>query len=172
LYSDRAGFNVADRAAQLSWTELRYTGSMRHAIAIITAFLLTIVAANAQTEKKPRGPKTVTISGCVERDETTPDQFTVTDAQEGVKYRVTGKDFREYVGRRVELDGGLVVKGVKIRGGLQPNPNVAAQAGAIDPSRAAVQAATSGPSLPPSAEDVQEFRVKTLRAAAGACKPE
>jgi len=146
-----------------------YTHVMRLVLAITTALLIAPIAADAQTGKKP---KTLTISGCVERDQSTPDQFTVTDAQEGVKYRVTGKDLREYVGRRVELDGGIVVKGIKIRGGLQPNPNVAAQAGALDPSRAAVQAATSGSQLPPSTEDVQEFRVKTLRTAAGACKPE
>jgi hypothetical protein len=142
---------------------------MRLVIAVTSAILLASIAAGAQTAKKP---KTLTISGCVERDDSTPDQFTVTDSQEGVKYRVTGKDFREYVGRRVELDGGIVVKGVKIRGGLTPNPNVAAQAGALDPSRAAVQAATSGSSAPPTTPDVQEFRVKTLRTAAGACKPE
>jgi len=146
-----------------------YTHVMRLVLAITTALLIAPIAADAQTGKKP---KTLTISGCVERDQSTPDQFTVTDAQEGVKYRVTGKDLREYVGRRVELDGGIVVKGIKIRGGLQPNPNVAAQAGALDPSRAAVQAATSGSQLPPGTEDVQEFRVKTLRTAAGACKPE
>jgi hypothetical protein len=146
-----------------------YTHVMRLVLAITTALLIAPIAADAQTGKKP---KTLTISGCVERDQSTPDQFTVTDAQEGVKYRVTGKDLREYVGRRVELDGGIVVKGIKIRGGLQPSPNVAAQAGALDPSRGAVQAATSGSQLPPGAEDVQEFRVKTLRTAAGACKPE
>src|SRR5262249_39151119 len=113
-------------------------------------------------------PKTVTISGCVERDPKSPEQFTVTDKTEGIKYRVTGKDFREYLGRPVQLDGGIVLKGVRIVGGLQPNPNVAAQAGALDPSRAAVQAATSGSTTGPDT-DVQEFRVKNIKTLGGTC---
>src|SRR5262249_43960346 len=119
----------------------------------------------AQTSKPP---KTITLSGCVERDESQPEAFKLTDAKAKKTYRLTGADFREYVGRRVQIDGGIVVRGVKIVGGLQPNPNIAAQAGALDPSRAAVQAATSGTATGPAA-NVQEFRVKAIRSA-GSCE--
>jgi hypothetical protein len=66
------------------------------------------------------------------------------------------------------VDGGIVVKGLKISGGLLPNANIAGQAGAIDPSRAAVQAATndSGTGAP---VDIPEFKVKTIKPASGDC---
>jgi hypothetical protein len=134
---------------------------------------LTVVAVSsalvAQT-KKDAPPKTLTLTGCVERDEATPDHYTIVDRKDGTKYRVTGKDFREYLGRLVQLDGGIVLKGLAIKGGLQPNPNIAAQAGALDPSRAAVQAQTTPPPRSATGDDIQEFRVKTIKPAGGACK--
>jgi hypothetical protein len=69
-----------------------------------------------------------------------------------------------------EMDGGIVIKGLVIKGGLQPNPNIAAQAGALDPSRAAVQAQTTPAPAPPTPADVQEFKVKTIKPQGGACK--
>jgi hypothetical protein len=144
---------------------------MRTVLSFAAAALVAVSSlAEAQTAKKPSRPKTLTITGCVERDDSTPDQYTLIDRKEGIKYRVTGKDFREYVGRLVQLDGGIVVKGVVIRGGLQPNPNIAGQAGAIDPSRAAVQAQTTPAPSSSAAADVQEFRVKTIKPQGGACK--
>jgi hypothetical protein len=92
----------------------------------------------------------------------------MTDRVGGFKYHLTGKDFREYLGRPVQVDGGVVVKGLAISGGLRPTANVSAQAGAIDPSRAIVQAATEQ-STTGTEVDVQEFRVKTVRSASGAC---
>jgi hypothetical protein len=142
---------------------------MRSILPLAAAVLVAGATADAQT-KKPTPPKTITLTGCVERDDTTPDQFTVIDRNDGTKYRVTGKDFREYVGRLVEMDGGIVIKGLAIKGGLQPNPNIAAQAGALDPSRAAVLAQTTPPSTPPTSPDVQEFKVKTIKPQGGACK--
>lgn len=142
---------------------------MPFAIPLIAALLVTSSPAAGQTKKTPP-PKTLTLTGCVERDEASPDQYTLIDRKEGTKYRVTGQDFREYVGRLVQIDGGIVVKGIAIKGGLQPNPNIAAQAGAIDPSRAIVQAQTTPAAAPATADELQEFRVKAVRPAAGTCK--
>ena len=110
----------------------------------------------------------ISLSGCVQRDENAPQQFVITDPKEGT-YRLSGKDFREYLGRSVTLDGGVVVKGFVVRGGLTPNPNIAAQAGAIDPSRAAVLAATaeSGTGVDTG---LPEFRVKKIQAGSGSCQ--
>ena len=132
------------------------------------SLVVAVVCAATLGAQTAKTPKTITLSGCVERDEAKPEAFTLTDAKAKKTYRLTGADLREYVGRRVQIDGGLVVKGVKIAGGLQPNPNIAAQAGALDPSRAAVQAATSGPMRGPST-DVQEFKVTAIRSA-GSCE--
>ncbi|HEX7136336.1 MAG TPA: hypothetical protein VF219_00745 [Vicinamibacterales bacterium] len=134
---------------------------MRSVILIFVVALVT-PSLGAEQEKKPaKPPKTITLSGCVERDPHERDRFTITDTKDGNKYRVTGKDFREFLNRPVQLDGGIVVKGLKISGGLKPSANVAAQAGSIDPSRAMVQAATSE-STTGADVDVQEFRVKAI----------
>jgi len=138
------------------------------AIPLIAALMFGSAPAEGQ-KKKPATPKVVSLTGCVERDEAAPDQYTVTDKTEGVKYRVTGKDFREYLGRSVQVDGGVVVKGIVIKGGLQPTANIAAQAGSIDPSRAAVEAQTSGATTGTNT-NLQEFRVKTIRTTSGSCK--
>ena len=124
-------------------------------------------AAAQSTDPKKKPAKVVSLTGCVQADEALPEQFVIDDATQG-KYRLSGKDVREYLGRRVVIDGGVVVKGVAIKGGLTPNANIAAQAGAMDPSRAAVQAATqpSGPVVDPA---LPEFRVKKIAASAGSC---
>jgi hypothetical protein len=136
---------------------------------MFTFVLVSVIITSGQAQAPKKTPKVITLNGCVERDDNDPQRYTITDTKAGTKYWVTGKDFREFLGRPVQLDGGIVVKGMKISGGLQPNPNIAAQAGALDPSRAAVQAATSGQSVGPEI-DVQEFRVKAIRPAGGGCK--
>jgi hypothetical protein len=136
-------------------------------VIVLTVLTATSSVVGAQAKKK--APKTITLSGCIETDEKAPDRFMLTDTAAGMKYHLTGKDFREYLGRPIQVDGGVEAKGLKISGGLVPSANVAAQAGAIDPSRAIVEAATSqsGTGTPP---DVQDFRVKAIRQAAGTCR--
>ena len=138
---------------------------------LVGAFIISAITSSAdQSKSSKKPPKIVTLSGCLERDEIAPDQFTITDPEAGGRYRVSGKDFREYVGRRVQLDGGVVVKGLTIKGGLQPTANIAAQAGALDPSRAAVQAQTQPKATKVDDEALPEFRVKKIQASAGGCE--
>jgi hypothetical protein len=136
---------------------------------LIVCTVLAVAAPVASAQKPPKAPKSITLNGCVTRDEKAPDQFILTDVKAKRTYRLSGLDFREYLGRPVQIDGGVVIKGVTVKGGLQPNPNVAAQAGAIDPSRAMVQSATSG-SGTGTAADVEEFRAKAIRPGEGTCK--
>ena len=159
---------------------------MRFALPVILVVLLSVgsfmapqasaslsaVAGAQQTTptKKPlKTPKNITLTGCIEPDPAQPGRFMMTDTSAGTRYHVFGKSFREYLGRPVELDGGIEVKGLKISGGLRPNANIAGQAGAIDPAQAAVQAATSE-STTGTPIDVQEFRVKKIRPASGTCQ--
>src|SRR3954466_13411785 len=93
--------------------------------ALSTAFA-AIPAAQSSKDKKKQ-PKIIELSGCVERDERSPQQFVIKDAHEGSS-RLSGKGFREYLGRSVTVDGGVVVKGLTVKGGLTPTPNIAAQA--------------------------------------------
>jgi hypothetical protein len=123
----------------------------------------------AQDKKAPAtpAPKTISLSGCVVRGEKNSDQFTLEDATEG-KYRLSGVKLQDYIGRRVQIAGGVVgTKRLIIKGGLLPNPNVAAQAGAMDPARAAV--ASAGGSAGPGTVDLPEFKVRSVRPVTGGC---
>src|SRR5262249_47019396 len=105
---------------------------MRFIAACLLAAAPCVLLAAPQ-RVKPQ--KTATLVGCVEPDLKSPGQFVLTESKTHERYRVTGVDFREYVGRIVQVDGGAATGRVKIKTGLKPNPNVAAQAGAIDPAR-------------------------------------
>lgn len=135
---------------------------------LIVASAIASAQQTAQDKKALKTPKNITLTGCVEPDPAQADRFLMTDVKAGGRYHVFGKSFHEYLGRPVELDGGVVVKGLKISGGLRPNANIAAQAGAIDPVQAAVQAAASESTT--GTVDVQEFRVKAIRPASGTCR--
>jgi hypothetical protein len=125
-----------------------------------------LVAQDKKASAKP-APKTISLSGCVVRGEKTPDQFTLEDAAEG-KYRLTGIGLHDYIGQRVQIAGGVVeTKRLTIKGGLTPNANVAAQAGAMDPARAAM--ANAGGAAGPGTVDLPEFKVKSVRPVSGGC---
>jgi len=128
-------------------------------------------AAMAQTKSQTKSdakPKTeaITLTGCVVRSETSPTQYTLEDTQGGAKYRLTGVDFRDYIGKPVVVVGSGAKK-MAIVGGLTPTPNIAAQAGAMDPSRAVVEAQTAAAS--PGAVTFPEFKVKSIRPSSGSC---
>ena len=139
---------------------------------VVAVLTLTFTLTLDAQDKKPSVPpkpdgKTISLSGCVVRGETSPDQYTLEDAQEG-KYRLTGLKLRDYVGQRVQIAGGVVeTKRLTIKGGLTPNANVAAQAGAMDPARAAVAAA--GGAAGPGKVELPEFKVKSVRPVSGGC---
>jgi hypothetical protein len=109
------------------------------------------------------------ISGCVAPSATSKRQFTLTDAESTETYRLTGTDVREFVGKHVEVLG-APSKRLVIKGGLYPSPNVAAQAGDIDPGRAAI-AAQSGPTANEQ-RPLIEFRVRSVRVTPGDCPKE
>ncbi len=123
---------------------------------------LAFAAAGSQTPGKK--PTTVTLSGCVQKSDTAPGQFTLVDPT-GI-YRLTGMDVREFLGRRVEIVGGPPRK-LKITGGLKPSPNVAGQAGAMDPARAAM-AAHDAASVNGTGPEL-ELRVRSVTQIAGTC---
>jgi uncharacterized protein DUF5818 len=139
-----------------------------------TAFAIALTLActfplAAQEKKLPAKPaeKTISLSGCVVRNDKTPDQFTLEDASEG-KYRLSGIKLQDFVGKRVQVGGAVIgSKRLVVKGGLLPNPNVAAQAGAMDPARAAV--AASGGSAGPGTVELPEFKVRSVRPVTGGC---
>ena len=113
----------------------------------------------------PRPSRSAAASSAAKDD---PDRYTLEDKKAGAKYRLTGVNVRDYIGQRVQIVGGVVqTKRLTIKGGLTPNANVAAQAGAMDPARAAVAAA--GGAAGPGTVELPEFRVKSVRPVSGGC---
>jgi hypothetical protein len=139
---------------------------------LLSAVLATLVGAPvaAQTTTGSGATRTapstnlMTLSGCV----TPADKlFTLKDEQGGETYSLTGINGKEFAGKRVELRAVQSSSRLKIKGGLYPNANVAAQAGAIDPSRAAI-AAQSGPTANTPRPPI-EIRVRSVRTIGGEC---
>ena len=122
-------------------------------------------AAQSQAQKKTN--KVLTLRGCVEATDDRADHLTLADSERRTTYRLSGTTMREYVGQRVEVVGGLLSRRLQVAGGLVPSPNAAAQAGAMDPARSAMAAA--GSTAGTGSGELPEFRVKSVRALAGAC---
>ena len=66
--------------------------------------------------------------------------------------------------------GGPPGKGITFRTGLWPSPNVAAQAGALDPAKAAVANLPGGAADAVGVNPLPEFKVIRLRGVEGACQ--
>src|SRR5712692_6290839 len=111
----------------------------------LSAYIPAMLAAqsgstSASTQKPARkpAPQVVTLVGCIEGTGGAGDPFRLSDGKDGIVYRLTGTNMRAYKGKRVQLAGGSDTRRLKIVGGLMPSATVAGQAGAMDPSRAAV----------------------------------
>ena len=140
---------------------------------LIVFHMATGAAAQAAkpSEKAAAGEsKEIRLNGCISRDTIRPGQFNFLDNDSGFRYRLTGKGLRNFVGRRVEIVGGPPGKGITFRTGLWPSPNVAAQAGALDPAKAAVANLPGGAADAVGVNPLPEFKVIRLRGVEGACQ--
>jgi hypothetical protein len=127
-------------------------------------------APNADAKATSKDTKEIRLNGCISRDTVRPGQFNFLDNDSGDKYRLTGKGLRKFVDHRVEIVGGPPGKGITFRTGLLPSPNTAAQAGAIDPAKAAVANLPGGAADAPGVNPLPEFHVIRLRGMEGACR--
>jgi len=136
---------------------------------ILAAGLLAILIGAATPQAAPasqaskNGP--VTLDGCVAASQTARNAFTLDD--DGRTYVLKGVNVRDFVGKHVEVIGAMP-KRFTIVGGLYPSANVAGQAGAIDPGKAAI-AAQSGPTSQ-SERPAIEFTVKSVRVLSDTCE--
>ncbi len=138
---------------------------------LATMFAMQAASAPASSSATPKDTKTIlTLSGCVSRDRAAPGTFTFAETDTGTKYRLGGIGVRKYIGQRVEIVGAPVGRRLTVRGGLLPSPNVAAQAGALDPVKAAMASLPGGPDSGTGAAGLPEFRVTRVRALAGSCQ--
>ena len=110
---------------------------------------------STQTVTPEKPDKPMILVGCVAADQANADQVTFADEKAGVTYRLNGTNLHTYTGRRV-----------RIVGGLYPSANVAAQAGAIDPTKAAIAATSETGTV-----QLPEVRVKQVRQLRGSCSP-
>ncbi len=143
-------------------------------VALMVVFHASSGSAAQAAKPSPKAPATenkeIRLNGCISRDTVRPGQYSFLDNDSGDRYQLTGKGLRKFVGRRVEIVGGPPGKGITFRTGLWPSPNVAAQAGALDPAKAAVANLPGGAADAVGVSPLPEFRVVKLRGVEGACQ--
>jgi hypothetical protein len=127
-------------------------------------------APGSSSKPPANDSKEMRLNGCISRDTVRPGQFNFLDNESGFKYRLTGKNLRKFVGQRVEIVGGPPGTGITFRTGLWPSPNTAAQAGALDPAKAAVANLPGGAADAPGVSPLPELKVLRLRGVEGACQ--
>lgn len=152
---------------------MEYSGVMRHAALLIAACCFLASAPTRGQSQTPAGQTSgarqtsMTMTGCVS-PKPASGTFTFT-AKDGTKYRLTGKNLKKYAGEEVEIVGGQGKK-LTVKGGLQPSPNAAAQAGAIDPGQAAIAAQPGGTASSTGDVELPVFRVNRVRGLGGSCQ--
>jgi len=144
---------------------------IRQVSAVLLVGSLTASTAWAQTPTSDDKDASRTLTGCVTASGAPQAPWMFADGETGIEYRLTGKSVKKYSGKRVEIVGGPRTSKLVIRGGLFPSPNIAAQAGAIDPVRAAIAAQPGGSESGTGRVDLlPEFRVARVRVVEGACE--
>jgi hypothetical protein len=143
------------------------TNRLSAALGAALVTLSTGVAAAQEAAKPP--VTTVELTGCVSLSPSANGQFAFVDGASGGTYRLRGKDIKKYAGRRVLIVGDPNSKRVRFRMGLWPSPNVAAQAGALDPAQESIARQAGGAASTPEAS-FPELRVVRMRGVEGACQ--
>jgi hypothetical protein len=108
------------------------------------------------------------MSGCVVRDLAGNSQFMFTDNSDGTRYRLSGRDVSKFAGQPLQIVGVVDSRRLRVVGGLTPSPNVAGQAGAIDPGKAHV-ATLGGGTTGSGTGDLPTFKVARVSATQGEC---
>jgi hypothetical protein len=147
------------------------TSVQRGLFAAALAAIISLPAAAQQqgTASRPSDKNSpIALTGCVSPAPGATGAFTFQET-DGAKYRLSGKGMRKFAGQKVEIVGGSP-KGFTIRGGLLPSPNIAAQAGALDPAQVAIASQPGGTATAGTGVDLPEFRVARVRGLDGACQ--
>lgn len=142
-------------------------------LAIFAAALMLAQAQQAPPAPKPDPKAPITMNGCVTRDYTdsrNASAYTFIDSVDGSRYHLKGKSVSKYSGMSVEVVGVVDTKKLKVVGGLWPSPNVAAQAGAIDPGKAAIAALPGGTTTGVGNVELPTFNVSRLSLGQGECR--
>lgn len=142
---------------------------MRHHLpAILGAALMILSVGTMAAQDQAKAPTTVELTGCVSLTPSENGQFAFVDSASGGTYRLNGKGLKKYAGQRISLVGDPSSKRVKVRLGLWPSPNVAAQAGALDPAQESIARQSGGAAS--VREPAPELKVVRVRGVEGACQ--
>jgi hypothetical protein len=139
---------------------------------LLVSVVQAAVAASASAQAPATSPaEPIKLTGCLSTKPTTTGDYTFTNEADGNQYRLTGKDSRKHAGRKIEVVEAMPdTKKLQVRGGLYPSPNVAGQAGDLDPVQAAIatQRGGNGP-IGPNAT-LPEIRASRVRVLDGTCQ--
>lgn len=130
-----------------------------------------LAAAGALLAQEPGTSKpatTVELTGCVSLNPGASGQFAFVDGTSGSTFRLRGKGIDRYAGRKVLLVADSSSKRLKVRFGLWPSPNLAGQAGDLDPAQESI-ARQPGGAASGSGANLPELRVVRLRGMDGSC---
>jgi hypothetical protein len=140
----------------------------RSGSAVLVAGVLAMCASSQALSAQSRKPAIIELTGCVSLSPVSSGQFGFVDGASGGTYRLNGKGVSKYAGQRVTVVGDPSRKRVRVRLGLWPSPNIAAQAGAIDPAQESIARQPGG--IASGAESrLPELRVVRMRSVSGAC---
>jgi hypothetical protein len=126
--------------------------------------LIGTLSAQGQTKT----PTTVELTGCVSLSPSADGQFVFIDGASGGSYHLNGKNIKKYAGQRVTIVGDPRSKRIQVRTGLWPSPNIAAQAGALDPAQESIARHSGGTNMPDAR--APELRVVRMNGVEGACQ--
>jgi hypothetical protein len=142
---------------------------MRHHLpATLGAAIMIVSAGTIAAQDQAKAPTTVELTGCVSLTASEDGQYAFVDGASGGTYRLNGKGLKKYAGQRISIVGDPSSKRPKIRLGLWPSPNVAAQAGALDPAQESIARQSGGAAS--IREPAPELRVVRVRGVEGSCQ--
>ena len=139
-----------------------------HLPATLGAAIMIVSGGTMAAQDQAKAPATVELTGCVSLTASEGGQYAFVDGASGGTYRLNGKNLKKYAGQRISIVGDPSSKRPKIRLGLWPSPNVAAQAGALDPAQESIARQSGGAAS--VREPAPELRVVRVRGVEGACQ--
>ena len=107
---------------------------------------------------EPATERPLMLVGCVQPDRARPERFTPLE-RSGTTYHLTGTSVKAYVWRHVRIVGGLV-----------PSATLAAQAGAVDQTKAAMAYQAAHSAGTGNIESI-DFHITRVRRLTGSCAP-
>jgi len=150
--------------------KLHLPATLGAALMIVSVATLTAQEQSkpAAQQDEPKTPTALELTGCVSLNPAAGGQYGFVDTASGGTYRLNGKNLKKYAGQRVSLVGDTSTKRLKFKTGLWPSPNIAAQAGALDPAQESIARNSGGATNLP--DGTPELKVVRVHGVDGACQ--